>query len=57
MLIEQCDLVEQLEFSHKFHPTHAQMRKVTVRGNNTGVTTCIEDRDGNPIMEQGNILE
>ena len=57
MLTEQCDLIEQLESAHKFHQTHAQIRKVTGRGNNTGVTTCIEDSDGNIIMEQEKILE
>ena len=57
MLTEQCDLIEQLESAHKFHQTHAQIRKVTGRGNNAGVTSCIEDRDGNIIMEQENILE
>ena len=57
MLTEQCDLIGQLESAHKFHQTHAQIREVTGRGNNAGVTTCIEDRDGNIIMEQENILE
>ena len=52
MLTEQCDLIEQLESAHKFHQTHAQIRKVTGSGNNTGITTCIEDRDWNIIMEQ-----
>ena len=51
MLTEHCDFIEQLESAHKFHQTHAQIRKVTGRGNNAGVTTCIEDRDGNIIME------
>ena len=51
MLTEQCDLIEQLESAHKFHQKHAQIRKVTGRGTNAGVTTCIEDRDGNIIME------
>ena len=46
-----------MESAHKFHQTHAQIRKVTGRGNNAGVTTCIEDRDGNIIMEQENIVE
>ena len=53
MLTEQCDLIEQLESTHKFHQTHAQLRKVTGRRNNEGVTTC---RDGNIIMEQENIF-
>ena len=52
MLTEQYDLIEQLESAHKFHQTHAQIRKVTGRGKNAGITTCIEDRDGNIIMEQ-----
>ena len=57
MLTEQCDLIEQLESAHKFHQTHAQICKVTGRGNNAGVTTCIEDRDRNIIMEQEKILK
>ena len=57
MLTEQCDLIEQLKSTHKVHQTHAQIRKVTGRGNNAGVTTCIEDRDRNVIMEQEKILE
>ena len=57
MLTEQCDLIEQLDTAHKYHQTHAQIRKVTGRKNNAGVSTCIEDRDGNIIMEQDKILE
>ena len=57
MLTEQCDFIEQLESAHKFHQTHAQIRKVTGKGNNAGVTTSIEDRNGNIIMEQETILE
>ena len=57
MLTEQCNLIEQLESAHKFPQTHAQICKVAGRGNNAGVTTCIEDRDGNIIMEQEMILE
>ena len=57
MPTEQCDLNEQLESAHKFHQTHAQFRKATGRENNAGVTTCIQNRDGNIIMEQANILE
>ena len=53
----ECNLIEQLESAHKFHQTHAQICKATGRGNNAGITTCIEDRDGNIIMEQENILE
>ena len=46
MLTEQCDLIGQMKSAHKFHQTHAQLRKVTGRGNNAGVSTCIEDKDG-----------
>ena len=52
-----CALIEHLESAHKVHQTHAQIRKVTGRGNNARVTICIEDRDGNIIMEQEKILE
>ena len=57
MLTEQCDLIEQLESAHKFHQTHAQNRKVTEIENNAVVTTCIENRDKDIIMEQKKILE
>ena len=56
LLTEQCDLIEQLESAHKFHQTHSQIPKVIGRGNNAG-ERCIEERDGNIIMEQENILE
>ena len=36
---------------------HAQLRKVTGRGNNAGVITCIKARDGNLMLEQEKILE
>ena len=51
MLTEQCNLIEQLESAHKFYQTHALISKVTGRGNNARVTTCIEDSDGIIIME------
>ena len=50
MLTEQCNLMDQLESAHKFHQTHVQLLKLTGRGNNAGVITCFEDRDGNIIM-------
>ena len=57
MLTEQCDLIEQLESTHKFHQTHTQLRKVIGRKNNAEVTKYIKIRDGNIIMEQETILE
>ena len=57
MLTEQYDLIDQLESAHMFYQTHAQIHKVTRRGNNAGGNTGIEDRDGNIIMEQENIFE
>ena len=35
---------------------HAQIRQATGRKQSACVTTCIEDKDGNIIMEQDNIL-
>ena len=57
MLTEQCNLIEQLESAHKFHQTHAQIHKITEKKNNAEITTCIEDKNENIIMEQENILE
>ncbi len=56
MLTEQCEKIEQLEAAHKSHQMHAQIRQVTGRKQSAGVTTCIEDKDGNILMEQDKIL-
>ena len=54
--MEDCEMIEQLDSAHKSHQMHNQIRKVTGRENNTGVTTCIEQSVGNIIMEQKKIL-
>ena len=56
MLTKQCEWLEQLEAAHKSHQMHAQIREVTDKEQNGGVTTCIEDGDGNIIMEKDKIL-
>ena len=56
MLIEQCQVIEQLDAAHKSNLMHSQIKLVTgrKRGNNT--TTCIEDKNGDIIMEKDEIL-
>ena len=57
MLTEKCaEWFEQLEATHKSHQMSAQSREVTDRKQSERVTTCIEDSDGNIIMEQEEIL-
>ena len=56
MLTEQCQVIEQLDAAHKSNLMHSQIKLVTgrKRGNNT--TTCIEDKNGDIIMEKDEIL-
>ena len=56
MLTEQCQLIDQLDAAHKVNLMHSQIILVTgkKRGNNT--TTCIEDKNGDIIMEKDEIL-
>ena len=56
MLTEQCQVIEQLYAAHKSNHMHSQIKLVTgrKRGNNT--TTCIEDKNGDIIMETDVIL-
>ena len=54
MLTAQCE--KQLDAAHKSNQVHAQIRQATSRKQSTCVTTCIEDKDGNIIMEQDKIL-
>ena len=56
MLTAQCEKIEQLDAAHKSNQVHAQIRQATGRKQSTCVTTCIEDKDGNIIMEQDKIL-
>ena len=52
MLTAQCEKIEQLDAAHKSNQVHAQIRQDTDRKQSACVTTCIEDKDGNIIMEQ-----
>ena len=56
MLTEQCLVIEQLDAAHKSNLMHSRIKLVTGRklGNNT--TTCIEDKNGDIIMEKDDIL-
>ena len=56
MLTAQCENIEQLDAAHKSNQVHAQIRQATGKKQSTCVTTCIEDKDGNIIMEQEKIL-
>ena len=53
MLTAQCEKIEQLDAALQ---VHAQIRQATCRKLSACVTTCIEDKDGNIIMEQAKIL-
>ena len=46
--------IEQLDAAKMSQKMHAQIRQVTVsaRKKNTGITTSIDDIDGNIVMEQ-----
>ena len=56
MLTEQCQVMEQLDAAHKSNIMHSKIKTVTgrKRGNNT--TTCIEDKNGDIIIEKDVIL-
>ena len=56
ILTAQCEKVEQLNTAHKSNQVHAQIRLATGRKQSACVTTCIEDKDGNIIVEQDKIL-
>ena len=52
----QCEKIDQLDTTHKSNQVHTQIRQATGRKQSACVTTCIEDKDGNIIMEQDKIL-
>ena len=56
MLTAQCEKIEQLYAAHKSNQVHAHIRQATGRNQSAYVTTCIEDKDGNIIIEQDKIL-
>ena len=56
MLEAQCDVIEQLDAAHKTKLMYSQIRLVTIRKREWNHTTCIEDKEGNIIMEKEKIL-
>ena len=56
ILAAQCDVIEQLDAAHKTNLMHSQIRLVTGRKRGSNPTTCIEDKEGNIIMEKEKIL-
>ena len=50
MLTAQYEKIEQLEAAHKSDQVHVPISQATVR--NQSVTTYIEDKEGNIIMDQ-----
>ena len=47
----QCDLIEKLDAKNKSNPMHAHIRKTIGAHKGNATTTCIEDKDGNIIMD------
>ena len=54
MLSQQCDLIEQLDGMNQSNLMHAQIRR-TIGAHKGNATPCIEDKDGNLIMDQDKI--
>ena len=57
MLADQYQMVGQLDAANKSEKMHTQIRHLTGMMQNARMSTCIEDRDGNIVMEQENILD
>ena len=52
MLPEQCQVIEQLDAAHKSNLMHSQIKLLTGRKRDNNTTTCIEDKNGDIIMEK-----
>ena len=55
MLEAQCDVIDQLDAAHKSNLMHSQIRSVTCRKRGSNPPTCLEDKEGNMIMEKEKI--
>ena len=55
-LLQQCDLIEHLDVTNQSNLMHAQIRKTIGEHKGNATTTCIEDKDGNIIMDQDKII-
>ena len=56
MLTEQCQVIEQLDAAHKSNLTHSRIKLVTGMKRDNNTTTCIENKNGDIIMEKDEIL-
>ena len=56
MLAAKCNVIEQFDVAHKTNLMHSQIRLVTGRKRGSNPTTCIEDKEGNIIMDKEKIL-
>ena len=52
MLLQQCDLIEQLDATNQTNLMHAQILKTIGAHKGNATTTCIEDKYSNIIMDQ-----
>ena len=52
---KQCDLIEQLDATNQSYLIHVQIRKIIGEHKGNAITTCIEDKYSNIIMDQDNI--
>ena len=55
MLSQQCDLIKQLDAMNQSNLMHVHIRKTIWAHKRNATTTCIEDKDGNIIMDQDKI--
>ena len=51
-LAQQCDLIEQLDSTNQSNLMHALIKNNIGAHKGNATTTCIEDNDGNIIMDQ-----
>ena len=56
MLAAQCDVIEQLNSAHQTNLMHSHIRLVTGKKRGSNPTTCIEDKEGNIVMQKEKIL-
>ena len=52
MLTKQCQVIEQLDAAHNSNLMHSRIKLVTGRKCGNNATTCIEDKNGDIIMEK-----
>ena len=55
MVSQQCDLIEKLYTTNRSNLMHTQIRKTIGAHKRNAAIACIEDKDGNMIMDQDKI--